>query len=69
MEFRASSHWHRLRERGNELAARLGFQGFPASWRWNPLTTSGAGFYLHALIAALWCASLFLRLHPALAGG
>jgi len=66
MEFRASSYWHRLRNRGNELALGLGFQTFPESSRWNPLTTSGAGFYLHVFVAALWVASLFLlpRLYP-----
>ena len=66
MEFRASSYWHRLRDRGNELAATLRFQSFPAAWRWNPLTTSGAGFYLHILTTSLWVCSLFLRLQPAL---
>jgi hypothetical protein len=64
MEFRASTHWHRLRDRGNALAQQLRFVHFPAHSRWNPLTTSGAGFYLHAVVAALWLASLFLRLQP-----
>lgn len=65
MEFRASSYWHRLRNRGNELAQVLHFAPFPASSRWDPLTTSGAGFYLHATVAALWLASLFFRFHSA----
>ena len=26
-----------------------------------PLSTTGAGFYLHAVVAALWCSSLFIR--------
>lgn len=62
MEFRASSHWSRLRQRANELAAGLGYQAFPVHSRWNPITTTGAGFYLHAVVAALWCSSLFMRL-------
>lgn len=62
MEFRASSHWHRLRQRGNELAEALRYQAFPASSRWNPLTTSGASFYLHVAVALLWLASLALPL-------
>lgn len=66
MEFRASSYWHRLRDRGNELAQILRFQPFPASSRWSPLTTSGAGLYLHAVVAVLWMASLFLALQPGL---
>ena len=33
----------------------------PCASRWNPLTTSGAGFYLHVFIAAMWLASLFVR--------
>lgn len=61
MEYRSSTYWHSLRQRGNELATSLAFHRFSASSRWSPLTTSGVGFYLHALIAALWLASLFLR--------
>lgn len=61
MEYRSSTYWHSLRQRGNELAASLAFHRFSASSRWSPLTTSGVGFYLHALIATLWAASLFLR--------
>lgn len=66
MECRASSYWHLLRDRGNELAQVLSFQPFPVSPRWSPLTTSGAGFYLHALVATLWFASLFLDLRSVL---
>ena len=62
MEFRASSYWHRLRDRGNELALRLQFHPFPVSSRWSPLTTTGAGFYLHVFVAAMWLTSLFLPL-------
>jgi hypothetical protein len=64
MEFRATSYWHGLRDRGNELALQLCFRLFPTPSRWNPLTTSGAGFYLHAFVAALWLASLVFRLQP-----
>lgn len=60
MEFRSSSYWHTLRKRANELARVLRFAEFPAASRWNPLTTSGAGFYLHVFVAMLWMASLFL---------
>ena len=61
MEFRSSTYWMVLRNRGNEIAQTLRFQAFPVSSRWSPLTTSGVGFYLHALVAGLWLASLFLR--------
>jgi hypothetical protein len=64
MEFRASSYWHGLRDRSNELARELGFRSFPESSRWNPLTTTGSGFYLHVIVASLWFASLFIRLQP-----
>ena len=63
MEFRASSYWHGMRRRGNELAASLGYQPFPVSSRWHPLTTSGASFYLHVAVALLWGASLIHPLH------
>ena len=66
MEFRSSSYWHRLRDRGNVLAKALEFETFPAASRWNPLTTSGAGLYLHVFVAAMWLASLFFHLHPGL---
>jgi hypothetical protein len=64
MELRATSHWHRLRDRGNELAQLLSFAPFPTSSRWDPLTTSGAGFYLHAAVVSLWLTGLFLRFNP-----
>jgi len=60
MEFRATSHWRTLLVRANELARRLAFNVFPTSGRWNPLTTSGAGFYLHALVVLFWAISLVL---------
>jgi hypothetical protein len=66
MEFRASSYWHAMRERADELARVLQFRAFPRSSRWSPLTTSGASFYLHVLVASLWFASLFVRLQPGL---
>jgi hypothetical protein len=65
MEFRATSQWILLRSRCNELAQHFRFQPFPDSSRWDPLTTSGAGFYLYALVAVLWATSLFLPLQPA----
>jgi hypothetical protein len=61
MEFRASSYWHRLRDRANRLCALLRFEPFPVSSRWNPLTTSGAGFYLHLLVVVGWIATLALH--------
>lgn len=64
MEFRASSYWHRMRERANVLCEALDYQPFPVSSRWNPLTTTGAGFYLHVIITALWTTSLFIRFVP-----
>jgi hypothetical protein len=64
MEFRASSYWHRMRDRANVLCETLDYQSFPVSSRWNPLTTSGAGFYLHLFITALWVTSLFIRFVP-----
>lgn len=60
MEFRASSHWQSLRDRGNELAASLRFRPFPVASRWSPLTTTGVGFYLHAVVALGWIASFQL---------
>ena len=61
MEFRSSTYWQAMRDRANELALALRFQRLPVSSRWSPLTTSGVGFYLHALVAALWVVSLVLR--------
>lgn len=60
MEFRATSQWVLLRTRCNELAQLLRFQPTLTSSRWDPLTTSGAGFYLYLLVAALWVVSLLL---------
>ncbi len=60
MEVRATSHWQRLRRRADTLAQALQFQPFLQGSRWNPLTTSGAGFYLHLFIALMWLASLLL---------
>jgi hypothetical protein len=62
MELRATSQWVLLRDRCNQLAQALRFQGVPTSSRWDPLTTSGAGFYLYASVAVLWLLSLLLGL-------
>lgn len=62
MEFRASSYWHRMRDRANVLCETLNYQPFPVSSKWNPLTTSGAGFYLHVVVVIMWIVSLFIRL-------
>ena len=64
MEFRASSYWHRMRDRANVLCETLGYQRFAVSSRWNPLTTSGAGFFLHVIITLLWFTTLFIRVDP-----
>lgn len=64
MELRASSHWFSLRRRANQLADVLRFEPFPASSRWSPFTTTGAGFYLHTLVTTLWLFSLFIPLAP-----
>jgi hypothetical protein len=64
MEFRASSYWHRMRDRANVLCETLGYEPFAVSSRWSPLTTSGAGFYLHFVVTALWVTSLFIRFVP-----
>ena len=64
MEFRASSYWHRMRDRANVLCETLGYEPFAVSSRWSPLTTSGAGFYLHIVVMALWMVSLFIRFVP-----
>jgi hypothetical protein len=61
MDFRSSTYWQAMRNRANELARTLHFHRLPVSSRWSPLTTSGVGFYLHAIVAALWGASVFLR--------
>jgi len=64
MEFRASSYWHRMRDRANSLCETLNYQPFPVSSRWSPLTTSGAGFYLHLIVVLMWISSLFIRFSP-----
>jgi hypothetical protein len=60
MEFRASGYWHHVRDRANVLSAILRYCAFPASSRWNPLTTTGAGFYLHILVCMGWAATLVI---------
>jgi hypothetical protein len=59
MDLRASTYWQHMRDRANTLALALGYYAFPIASRWNPLTTSGAGFYLHATVVAFWLSSLF----------
>jgi len=66
MELRATSQWVLLRDRCNELAQALRYQGVPTSSRWDPLTTSGAGFYLYASVAVLWLLSLLLGLEKSM---
>ena len=61
MDFSASGHWIRLRNRANELAAILQYQRFPNHSRWNPFTATAAGNYLHVLIVLLWFTTLFLN--------
>jgi hypothetical protein len=58
MEFRATSQWIALCQRCNELAHKLRYQPVLSSSRWNPFSTSGAGFYLYSTVAALWLVSL-----------
>src|SRR5690242_5769026 len=54
MDWRASSYWHRLRARANELAGELGFEPFPVASPWSPLTTTGASLLLHIFFVAVW---------------
>jgi hypothetical protein len=60
MDWRASSYWHRLRARANELAPELGFQPFPVASPWSPLTTTGASLMLHAFFVLAWTISFFI---------
>jgi len=60
MDYRAGAYWHRLRDRANVLAGTLKFQEFPVSSAWSPLTSIGAGRYLHFFILALWLVSLWI---------
>lgn len=60
MEFRASGYWHHVRDRVNVLSDVLRYCAFPASSRWSPLTTTGAGFYLHILVCVAWAATLVI---------
>jgi len=54
MDYRASSYWHALRSRANDLATELGFMQFPVRAWWNPLTTTGASLTMHAFIVLVW---------------
>jgi hypothetical protein len=58
MEFRATSQWVLLCDRCNALARQLHYQPVLSSSRWNPFSTSGAGFYLYSFVALLWGTSL-----------
>jgi hypothetical protein len=60
MDYRAGKHWHRMRDRANVLAGSLQYQEFPVSSAWSPLTSIGAGRYLHLFLLVLWLVSLFL---------
>jgi hypothetical protein len=53
-----------MRDRANALCEMLNYKPFPISSRWSPLTTSGAGFYLHVVVTAMWLTSLFIRFVP-----
>jgi hypothetical protein len=64
MDYRASSYWHALRSRANELAAELGFMPFPARSPWNPLTTTGASLIMHAFIVLVWIYGLLFVPSP-----
>jgi hypothetical protein len=60
MDFSASGHWTRLRDRANELAGILQYQRFPSPSRWSPFTANAAGNYLHVLIFSFWVIGLIL---------
>ena len=59
MDYRAGDYWQRLRDRANVLARTLEYQAFPESSAWSPLTSIGAGRFLHLCILLLWVVSLF----------
>ena len=58
MDYRSGQQWLRLQARANELADVLGFQGRRFSQPWNPLSTTGAGRILHALMVFAWMAMI-----------
>ena len=62
MDYRSGRQWLRLRRRANLLAGQLGFDGYPASHAWNPLTTTGATRALHAFVVLAWLWVLLLPL-------
>jgi hypothetical protein len=64
MDYRASSYWHNLRRRANELAVELGFEGFPVRSIWNPLTTTGASLLMHAFFVLVWLYGLLFAPPP-----
>ena len=63
MDYRASSYWHNLRSRANDLAVELGFMTFPVRAWWNPMTTTGASLVMHAFLVLGWIYAL-LFVHP-----
>ena len=65
MDYRASSYWHQLRRRANDLAVELGFQAFPVRSPWNPLTTTGASLLMHLFFVAVWIFGLLQPGPPA----
>jgi hypothetical protein len=60
MDFRSGEQWLRMQRRSNLLASALGFATRPVANAWNPLSTTGAGRALHALLVASWLYFLFL---------
>ena len=60
MEFRATSQWIMLCDRCNALARKLHYQTVLSSSRWNPFSTSGAGFYLYSFVTVLWAVSFII---------
>ena len=62
MDYRASSYWHTLRARANDLAAEMGFMTFPVRAWWNPMTTTGASLVMHTFLVLGWLYTLlFVR--------
>ena len=54
MDYRSGEQWLRLQRRSNLLASALGFAARPVASGWNPLSTTGAGRTLHALLVGAW---------------
>lgn len=58
MDYRSGNQWLRLQARASELAGVLGFQARALAHPWNPLSTTGAGRILHALMVLAWLAMI-----------